>query len=72
MKSGVMHQIRLHAAFGGIALLGDRLYGGGEKAEYFPSLFALHHYGIEYSGWKLQQIPLPKWWPKWTKNLDLD
>ncbi len=72
MRSGVMHQIRIHAAFIGIGLLGDRLYGGGEKAEYFPSLFALHHYGIQYSEWNTQPIPLPRWWPKWTKKLVLD
>lgn len=72
MKTGVMHQIRIHAAFAGIGLLGDRLYGGGEAPEYFPSRFALHHYGVQYSEWNVQKIPLPKWWPAWTKNLDLD
>ncbi len=30
MRSGLMHQIRVHAAFVGIAIAGDRLYGGGE------------------------------------------
>src|SRR6185503_3616318 len=29
ITSGVTHQIRVHAAFAGIALAGDRLYGGG-------------------------------------------
>lgn len=71
MRTGVMHQIRIHAAFAGIGLLGDRLYGGGEAPEYFPSHFALHHYGVQYSKWNVQKISLPKWWPKWTKNMDL-
>jgi len=67
-----MHQIRIHAAFAGIALLGDRLYGGGEAPEYFPSSFALHHYGVQYSEWNIQNIAMPMWWPKWTKNVDLN
>lgn len=62
MFSGVMHQIRVHAAFLGIALLGDRRYGGGEKPEYFPSSFALHHQQI--SDWP--KIVPPSWWPSWT------
>ena len=72
MRSGVMHQIRIYAAFIGIGLLGDRLYGGGEKAGYFPSLFALHHYGIQYSEWNIQPIPLPIWGVKMDKKLVLD
>ena len=61
MFSGVMHQIRAHAAFLGIALLGYRRYGGGEKPEYFPSSFALHHQQI--SDWP--KIVPPNWWPSW-------
>ncbi len=46
MRSGVMHQIRVHAAFLGIAIMGDRLYGGGEipasiAAELKPATDAL-------------------------------
>jgi len=62
MFSGVMHQIRVHAAFLGIALLGDRRYGGGEAPKYFPSSFALHHQQI--SDWP--KIPPPNWWPSWA------
>lgn len=62
MFSGVMHQIRVHAAFLGIALLGDRRYGGGQTPEYFPSSFALHHQQI--GDWP--KIIPPKWWPAWT------
>ena len=62
MFSGVMHQIRVHAAFLGIALLGDRRYGGGESPEYFPSSFALHHQKI--GDWP--KILPPDWWPSWT------
>jgi 23S rRNA pseudouridine1911/1915/1917 synthase len=72
MRTGVMHQIRAHGSFAGIALLGDRLYAGGEAPKYFPVNFALHHYGVQYDEWNLQKIPLPEWWPKWTKDLNLD
>ena len=62
MFSGVMHQIRTHAAFLGIALLGDRRYGGGTAPEFFQGDFALHHHQI--GDWS--KIFLPKWWPYWT------
>ena len=42
MQTGVMHQIRVHAAFLGIPLRGDRLYGGGGDGA-----FLLHHVGLE-------------------------
>ncbi len=63
MRSGVMHQIRVHAAFAGIALLGDSLYGGGARPSYFPSLFALHHYRLD--SWAGAAIP--SWWPGWAQ-----
>ena len=37
MQTGVMHQIRAHAAFVGIALAGDGLYGGGPTPAWFPA-----------------------------------
>ena len=46
MSTGVMHQIRVHAAAVGIPLLGDRLYGG---AEHEGGRYFLHHRTIE--GW---------------------
>ncbi|MCB9668758.1 MAG: RNA pseudouridine synthase [Alphaproteobacteria bacterium] len=42
MSTGVMHQIRVHAAFLGIALEGDRLYGGAPS----DGGFLLHHMGL--------------------------
>ena len=66
MYTGVMHQIRLHAAIAGLALVGDTLYGGGETPTYFPSDFALHHCGIESTRWGAPMIPTPTWWPEWT------
>ena len=72
MRTGVMHQIRIHAAFCGIALLGDRLYGGGDSPDDFPSLFALHHRGIETTAFTVDPASLPEWWPEWTMGLDLD
>ena len=68
MRTGVMHQIRLHAAFAGLALVGDRLYGGGDSPSYFPSHFALHHCGIQSERWNVPDVPVPAWWPKWTQN----
>ena len=62
MRSGVMHQIRVHAAFLGVALLGDRRYGGGVSPEYFPSSFALHHHQI--GDWP--KVLIPDWWPQWV------
>ncbi len=65
MRTGVMHQIRLHAAFAGIALLGDRLYGGGASLPSFPSDFALHHAGVRSPQLLPEYSPLPDWWPTW-------
>ena len=70
MKTGVMHQIRLHAAIAGLALLGDRLYGGGGPPEYFPSDFALHHCGIESQRWSVDAVAIPEWWPDWTHGIE--
>ena len=49
MSSGVMHQIRVHAAFLGLALRGDRRYGGGETPKDAPDglVFYLHHVGFK-------------------------
>jgi 23S rRNA pseudouridine1911/1915/1917 synthase len=66
MYTGVMHQIRIHAAFAGIALLGDRLYGGGESPEEWPSDFALHHHGLNGQEWNPVAQPIPDWWPDWV------
>ena len=69
MRTGVMHQIRLHAAIAGLALLGDRLYGGGESPVYFPSDFALHHCGLESTRWQIPSVCIPEWWPDWTHSI---
>lgn len=63
MRTGVMHQIRLHAASVGLALAGDRLYGGGETPPGFPVPFALHHCGVVGPGVRPPPAPLPGWWP---------
>ena len=61
ITTGVTHQIRIHAASCGLALLGDRLYGGTAH----PSgQFYLHHMHVE--GWP-EAIPLiepPSDWPE--------
>jgi 23S rRNA-/tRNA-specific pseudouridylate synthase len=55
MSTGVMHQIRVHAAFLGIPLAGDRRYGGGDGA------FCLHHVGFTGAGVATAPVPSPPW-----------
>lgn len=69
MSSGVMHQIRVHAAFVGLALLGDRLYGGGEGHPAMKAGFMLHHLGLEGPGWRTPQVPVPPWWGDVERSL---
>ncbi len=62
MRGGVMHQIRAHAAFLGIPILGDHRYGGGRMPEGHSPSFHLHHVGIEGpQGFRTDPIPLPDW-----------
>ena len=63
MTSGVMHQIRVHAAFVGIPLAGDRLYGGAAAGEGCgPELFCLHHAGLAGpAGFRTDPVPPPAW-----------
>jgi len=61
--TGVMHQIRVHAAFVGIALRGDRLYGGGAPDGDRPANapFQLHHLGLSGAGFQTEPVPRPDW-----------
>ncbi len=63
MRTGVMHQIRVHAAFIGIPLAGDSKYGGGERPPQAPSdaSFLLHHVGLNGEGVRTEAVPLPDW-----------
>ncbi|MFT4977429.1 MAG: 23S rRNA-/tRNA-specific pseudouridylate synthase [Myxococcota bacterium] len=63
MATGVMHQIRVHAGFAGIALVGDRLYGGGATPAGFAADFALHHVGLVGPGLSPPRLAMPPWWP---------
>lgn len=45
IRTGVMHQIRVHAAALGLPLDGDTIYGGAEGE------FRLQHIGIKAEGW---------------------
>lgn len=65
MHTGVMHQIRVHAAFVGLALAGDRIYGGGtlDLARPPATDFALHHLGLEGPDLHPTPVPTPAWWP---------
>jgi len=66
MRTGVMHQIRVHAAMVGIALAGDRRYGGGPCPVPRPEgvQFLLHHTGLSSSGFEPAPAPLPSFWPR--------
>lgn len=63
MSTGVTHQIRVHAAFLGIAIRGDRLYGGGPPREDAPSgvSFHLHHVGFRGAGLQTAEVCEPSW-----------
>ena len=56
--TGVMHQIRVHAASVGLALAGDRRYGGGAPLD--PGVpFLLHHLGLSGPGLTPPVFPVP-------------
>lgn len=62
ITTGVMHQIRVHAAWVGLPLRGDRRYGGGSPVrEHVP--FFLHHVGLSGPGIEPVLAPLPDFWP---------
>jgi 23S rRNA-/tRNA-specific pseudouridylate synthase len=64
ITTGVMHQIRVHAAFVGIPLAGDRVYGGGMlECPNAPSnvRFGLHHLGLIGGDLKRVEAMLPDW-----------
>ena len=70
MRSGFMHQIRAHAGFLGIPILGDRHYGGGQAPPETKSgiTFFLHHCGLSGEhGFQTTPVPLPTW-ASATKN----
>lgn len=57
MTTGVMHQIRVHAAFVGIPIVGDPIYGSANNGD----LHLLHHVGLEGGMVKTEPVPLPAW-----------
>lgn len=64
ITTGVMHQIRAHAAFVGIPLAGDKVYGGGDLGcSTAPKdvLFALHHLGLTGGELPKVEAALPGW-----------
>jgi 23S rRNA pseudouridine1911/1915/1917 synthase len=63
MRTGVMHQIRAHAAFVGIPLAGDRIYGGGPTPPGAPegAEFLLHHVGLVGPDCGTEPVPWPEW-----------
>lgn len=65
ITTGVMHQIRAHAAFVGLPIAGDRLYGGGPTPADAPpgATFLLHHVGLTGPGITTAPVPLPAWCP---------
>lgn len=70
ITTGVMHQIRVHAAFVGLPLAGDRLYGGGETPPDAPqgATFLLHHVGLEGPGGvRTDPVAEPVWLRRWGR-----
>ncbi|MBX2803888.1 MAG: RNA pseudouridine synthase [Myxococcales bacterium] len=63
IRTGVTHQIRLHAAFVGIPILGDRRYGGGATPPDAPrgTDFFLHHAGFEGPDVTTRPVADPEW-----------
>ena len=53
IRTGVTHQVRVHAAFAHLPLTGDRLYGGA------PGVFKLHHLRIVGEGWRSPLVEPP-------------
>jgi 23S rRNA pseudouridine1911/1915/1917 synthase len=72
MRTGVMHQIRVHAASVGLALVGDRLYGGGTPHPATPNGvdFLLHHCGFIGPDLDPPDQPVPAWWPSQVQDAD--
>jgi 23S rRNA-/tRNA-specific pseudouridylate synthase len=62
MSTGVMHQIRVHAAFVGLVLAGDPVYGGGPTPDIAPegASFCLHHVGFT-GAFTTAEVPPPSW-----------
>jgi len=63
ITTGVMHQIRVHAASVGIPLLGDKRYGGGAPMPGSAAEFFLHHEGLMGPDLRPPKIPVPDFWP---------
>jgi 23S rRNA-/tRNA-specific pseudouridylate synthase len=62
ITTGVMHQIRVHAAWVGIPLRGDQRYGGGAPTD--TSIpFLLHHIGLTGPDLDPPRAPVPDFWP---------
>ena len=64
IRTGVMHQIRVHSAFVGLPLLGDGRYGGGSTPEQAPPgvTFFLHHVGMKGpDGCQTEPVTTPGW-----------
>jgi 23S rRNA-/tRNA-specific pseudouridylate synthase len=63
ITTGVMHQVRVHAAFVGIPLAGDRRYGGGPPPDDAPpgATFLLHHVGFVGPEVETAPVPVPDW-----------
>jgi len=64
IRTGVMHQIRVHSAFVGLPLLSDGRYGGGSTPADAPVgvTFFLHHVGMSGpDDFRTQPVKLPLW-----------
>lgn len=58
IRTGVTHQVRIHALHAGVPLDGDPIYG-------LPGTgpFCLHHLQVIAPGWRSPRVPVPGEWP---------
>ena len=56
IRTGVMHQVRVHALHAGIPLVADPLYSGPDGPD---TGYCLHALRVEAPGWSSPEAPLP-------------
>ena len=63
IRTGVTHQVRVHAAWVGLPIVGDRLYGGAHARGAPDGVrFLLHHLGFEGLVDEPVWLEPPTWW----------
>ena len=60
IRTGVTHQVRVHAAWFGVPLAGDPLYGTAPADDAPVSRYFLHAHRVRGPGWVSPDAPLPE------------